>query len=126
MESRRRSSLLRSISCRSIDALLDGLHIPKAELVHAYLWRRLLSCTGTKVATAGSHLRSLRMIRNVADYEPNSQFIQSDAIAAVSQGREVIGLIESLSPAEFDAAREMIRTYERDVLREPTWRGRPR
>ncbi len=103
-----------------------GFTIPKAELVHAYLWRRLLSCTGTKVAAAGSHLRSLRMIRNVADYEPNSQFIQSDAIAAVSQGQEVITLIESLSPAEFDSAREMIRTYERDVLREPTWRGRPR
>lgn len=108
--------------------LMDSLGFtpPKAELVHSFVWRRLSCCENSRLGRVGNALQDLRKIRNVADYELRAHFDSHQAAKAVGTSLRILDIIESLTDQERDAAREMIRTYERDVLREPTWRGRPR
>lgn len=103
-----------------------GFQIPRAELVHAFLWKRLLSCGSSTVGTAGSKLHQLRTVRNRADYDVMIDFLKKDAIAAVETSRQILNAFESLTPADRQAALDVMAAYERDVLRETTWRARPR
>ncbi len=64
-----------------------GFQIPRAELVHAFLWKRLQSCGPSAVGLAGSRLHQLRTVRNRADYDVATNLVQKDAIAAVEVSR---------------------------------------
>lgn len=103
-----------------------GFQIPRAELVHAFLWKRLLSCGSSPVGMAGSKLHQLRTVRNRADYDVAFDFLKNDAIAAVETSRQILTAFESLTPADRQVALDVMAAYERDVLRETTWRARPR
>ena len=103
-----------------------GFQIPRAELVHAFLWKRLQSCGPSAVGTAGSKLHQLRSLRNRADYDVTIAFVQNDAIAAVETSRQILDAFETLAPADRQAALDVMAAYERDILRETTWRVRPR
>ena len=103
-----------------------GFEIPRAELVHAFLWRRLQSCGSSSVGMAGSMLHQLRTIRNRADYELARHFTKQDAIAALETSRQIFDAFDTLSSEDRQAALDVMTTYERDVLRETTWRARPR
>ena len=103
-----------------------GFQIPRAELVHAFLWKRLRSCGQSSVGMAGSKLHELRSVRNRADYDVAFDFAKKDAIAAVETSRQILDAFETLTPDDRQAALDVMAAYERDVLRETTWRARPR
>ncbi len=103
-----------------------GFQIPRAELVHAFLWKRLLSCGRSSVGTAGSKLHQLRQLRNRADYDLRFDLKKGDAIAAVETSRQILDAFDTLTPDDRQVALDIMAAYERDVLRETTWRARPR
>lgn len=100
--------------------------VPRSDAAHAFFWRRLENSQHASLKSAGSALVQLRRQRNRADYDVNETVIQRDAHAAIVRSSETIRLIDSLGPNDRQAAVEAIKKYERDVLRESTWRNRPR
>lgn len=103
-----------------------GFVTPRAELAHAFLWRRLGNCGLAPLALAGSRLNQLRGERNRADYDLNSDLTKKDTQAAVKSAAMVIATLQAVSPDDRRLVTEVMKTYERDVLRESTWRNRPR
>ncbi len=111
--------------CRSVLASL-GLSVPRADLAHAFLWRRLENSKVAKLVSVGSDLGALRRERNQADYDLHTTVTQSTSLRAVASATKLLEALDSISSDEWNAATETMRTYERDVLREQTWRNRPR
>jgi uncharacterized protein (UPF0332 family) len=103
-----------------------GFVTPRSEIAHAYLWRRLGNCGLSSLALAGSRLNQLRGERNRADYDLNDDLTQKDAKAAVKSAAMVIAALQAVLPDDRLLITEAMKTYERDVLRESTWRNRPR
>jgi uncharacterized protein (UPF0332 family) len=106
--------------------LLEGCKfvVPQADRAHAYLWLRLANAGHPDVNWAGNTLNYLRTIRNRADYDLDLPFDQLDAIDQVQVALDVVRILELVPPlptvqAQVTAA---IRTYERDVLGDVTWR----
>ncbi len=100
--------------------------VPRGDHAHGFLWRRLASCGTTAVGKSGTLLAELRRYRNRADYDLSTDFSQRDAKYSVESADNVLRLLDQLSPDDRHAAMETMRVYERDVLRETTWRQRPR
>ena len=98
----------------------------ESDAAHAFFWRRLENAGHPVLKSAGSALVQLRRQRNRADYDLGETVIQRDANAAITRATETIRSIDSLGPDDRRAAIEIIKAYERDVLRETTWRPRPR
>ncbi len=103
-----------------------GFETPRADQAHAYLWRRLGNCGHVPLALAGSRLNQLRGERNRADYDLNPDLAWKDAHAAVKSAALIIATLQARSAEDHQLATEAMKTYERDVLRESTWRNRPR
>ncbi len=103
-----------------------GFQTPRADLAHAFLWRRLQNGGHARLALAGSRLNQLRGERNQADYDINRDLVHDDAAAAVKSSAMIIQLLHDLSADERPVITETIKTYEHDILRESTWRNRPR
>lgn len=103
-----------------------GFATPRADLAHAFLWRRLENCGHVPLALAGSRLNQLRGERNHADYDLDSDLPWKDAQAAVTSAAMIIAALQTLSSEDRRLATEAMKIYERDVLRESTWRNRPR
>jgi uncharacterized protein (UPF0332 family) len=108
-------------------ALLEasGFAVPQVEGAHAYLWLRLSNAGHPDVQQAGSNLRALRGLRNWADYDLSRPFPQALAIKEVAQTVVIIALLDDLRNTPIVLARviDAIRVYERDVLREVTFRS---
>ena len=98
---------------------------PRADMAHAFLWRRLQNCGHVRLALAGSRLNQLRGERNQADYDIHRDLARDDA-AAVKSAAMIIDTLHGLTADERLQITEAIKTYERDILRESTWRNRPR
>ena len=64
--------------------------------------------------------------RNRADYDLAGDVSRRTALSAVETATAIFQIIGALTPDDREAAIEIIKTYERDVLRETTWRARPR
>ena len=103
-----------------------GFVAPRAEMAHAYLWRRLENCGNAIVAKAGSRLNQLRRERNRADYDVKLNLAKQDAEAAVKSAATIIETLQALKPEDRQAITDAMKTYEQNVLCEPTWRVRPR
>lgn len=103
-----------------------GFTTPRADPAHAFLWRRLGNCGQVPLALAGSRLNQLRGERNRADYDLNVDFAWKDAQAAVKSAALIITALRTLSAEDRQLATEAMKAYERDILRESTWRNRPR
>ncbi len=103
-----------------------GFDVPRSDAAHAFFWRRMENSGHAALKSAGSTLVQLRRQRNRADYDVHETVIQRDARSVITRAAETIHLIDSLGSGDRQAAIEVIRTYERDVLRETTWRVRPR
>ena len=99
-----------------------GFDVPRGDRAHAFLWRRMLSCGTTSIGMAGSLLSELRNSRNRADYDVSEEFPVKDARVAVESASDILQILDKLTPDDRHAAMETMRTYERDVLRETTWR----
>ena len=111
--------------CRSMLAGL-GFVVPRADLAHAFLWRRLENSKITKLVSVGSDLGALRRERNQADYDLHTTIAQSTALRAVTSATTLFDTLKGLTSEELRSATEAMKIYERDVLRETTWRNRPR
>ena len=103
-----------------------GFQTPRADMAHAFLWRRLQNCGHVRLALAGSRLNQLRGERNQADYDLHRDLARDDAAAAVKSAAMIFDTLHGLSTDERLLITEAIKTYERDILRESTWRNRPR
>jgi uncharacterized protein (UPF0332 family) len=100
-----------------------GFRVPRADRCHAYLWMRLNNCGNSQVQRSASDLQTMRNHRNHADYDLHLPLRQAIAAADLQMAR---ALIQVLAAAEQEPTRTQItdamRIYERDVLRDVTWR----
>ncbi len=98
--------------------------MPAADRAHAYLWLRLSNCGHPDVIKVGHKLSRLRGIRNWADYDFDVPLDQAAAFTYVRVAADIIQLLDDLSKEAAILARvlDAIKVYERDVLREVTWR----
>jgi uncharacterized protein (UPF0332 family) len=105
----------------------SGFVVPKAERAHGYLWLRLQNCGHVDVARAGFELSEARSVRNEADYDLTPPFRLTRAAAQVARAEGIIETLEQLAAAPPILARvvQAMRDYERDVLKEVTWRAAP-
>jgi uncharacterized protein (UPF0332 family) len=97
--------------------------VPRADRAHQYLVFRLCNCGESLVEQAGRDLDTLRRLRNRADYDDVPALPQPQAIASVQLSQ---GIIQILDAARQEPGRTRMRDatviYERDVLRDVTWR----
>jgi uncharacterized protein (UPF0332 family) len=97
--------------------------VPRADRAHQYLVFRLSNSGESAVEQAGRNLDTLRRLRNRADYDGVPALTQSQATAAVQLAETII---QELDLARHEPVRTRMRdamiVYERDVLRDATWR----
>jgi uncharacterized protein (UPF0332 family) len=97
--------------------------VPRADRAHQYLVFRLSNSGEASVERAGRDLETLRRLRNRADYDEMPALTQPQAAAAAQLAE---GIIRALDAAHQEPVRTQIRdsmiVYERDVLRDVTWR----
>ncbi len=100
-----------------------GFRVPLADRAHSYLSLRLTNSGHADVCKAGTDLKSLRRVRNRADYDLDTGFHQREAEDQVQLAMDVVQLIETLSrtPPILGPVVNSIKTYERHVLGEVTW-----
>ena len=84
------------------------------------------SCGNPSLGVAGSDLNQLRGQRNRADYDLAGDVSRRTAMTAVETSTAIFRILDALTADDRQAAVEVIKTYERDILRESTWRPRPR
>ena len=110
------------VACDLFDAL--GFDVRKADRAHGYAHLRLENSSDEAVSEAGSKLHDLLKRRNRADYDQRAKFNATDADDAVEEARLII---EALDDAFTEPTRsqitDAIKKYERDVLKEVTWRA---
>jgi uncharacterized protein (UPF0332 family) len=102
-----------------------GFAVPKGEQAHAYLWLRLSNCGHPDLAHAGTELSDLRSQRNWADYDFDHVLDLSVAADYVQAGHDIVHLLDEANtmPALLAQITAVMRAYERDVLREVTWKA---
>jgi uncharacterized protein (UPF0332 family) len=99
-----------------------GFVVPRAERAHSYLWLRLTNCGDATVQRAASNLNSLRGQRNRADYDLQQPLKQTTAQAQVQVAEQIIQLLDSIVDPMRTQIRDEMKKYERDVLKDVTWR----
>jgi uncharacterized protein (UPF0332 family) len=105
--------------------LLEGLGftVPHADAAHGYLWLRLANSGNPQTVQAGNDLNAPRRDRNVADYELRRTILQGVALSRIGLASDVIRILDAATaePTRTRITDEMKR-YERNVLRNVTWR----
>ena len=61
-----------------------------------------------------------------SDYDLAGDVSRRTAMTAVETATAIFQIFDALTPDDREAAAEVIKAYERDILRESTWRPRPR
>jgi uncharacterized protein (UPF0332 family) len=106
------------------DLLEDlGFVVPNGDQAHAYLYRRLQNCGYPQVASAGMTLDRLRSERNRADYDLHWRITQTSAASQILAAERIILALDAAlhEPARTQVT-DGIKVYERNVLRQVTWR----
>jgi len=100
-----------------------GFFVPRADRAHGYFHLRLANCGNPQVAWAGVVMNNLRSLRNQADYDLGRRFAQAQVLGFLPVARQII---QALEAARNEPTRTQItdamKVYERDVLRDVTWR----
>ena len=96
---------------------------PTSDRAHAYLWLRLSNCGSPNLSQAGERLNALRGSRNAADYDLERTIQRNEALAQVLAAKKVIEVLDASSDPDKKQITESIKAYERDVLKEATWRA---
>jgi uncharacterized protein (UPF0332 family) len=101
-----------------------GFVVPREQKAHKYLMMRLQNSKHPEVVEAGVWLDNLRDSRNLADYDIDDPYEHGHAVARVDRAAESVRLLEEAAalPVVCERVTEAMRTYERDVLRDVTWR----
>jgi uncharacterized protein (UPF0332 family) len=102
-----------------------GFEVPESDAAHAYLSMRLSNAKHPEIQEAGRGLEDSRRARNRADYRIELPFDEAKANADVLRASAVAGLLEEAAalPTVVERITEVMRIYERDVLRDVTWRA---
>jgi uncharacterized protein (UPF0332 family) len=102
-----------------------GFQVPHADQAHAYLWLRLANAGPLDVRKAGLDLNDLRRNRNWADYDLQRPLFHTTAMGHVQAATDIIEILDAVAaePGVCTQLTEAIKNYERDVLREITWRS---
>ena len=101
-----------------------GFSVPRTDLAHGYLSRRLSHSGHPPLDDAGSDLNFLRAERNFADYELTGNLAQATARLQVQTAREIMETIDDCAVEPIRTqVRDAMRDYERNVLRDITWQG---
>jgi hypothetical protein len=101
-----------------------GFEVPHADQAHAYLWLRLANCSHPDIENAGESLRDLRKMPNWADYDLDQPFAHADAVNQAQDADDILQLLEALptTPTVLAQISAAIQVYERDILKQVTWR----
>lgn len=100
-----------------------GFAVPRSDRAHAFLWLRLSNCGDAGMLDAGRLLQDMRNLRNRADYDERQSISQADAHRTVLLSGKVIERLDAfVSDALGTQITETIKIYERDVLKEVTWK----
>jgi hypothetical protein len=104
-----------------------GFVVPGDQGSHAYLWMRLNNSGRDEVIEAAGLLHDLRQARGDADYDMRRRVYHRDASDHVDHASQVIHLLDDLADSEAVLAQviDAIRVYERDVLKQTTFRSPP-
>jgi len=88
------------------------------------LWLRLSNARHPDVDNAGLELGQLRTARNKADDDVDIPVDQAECIDHIQVATDIVQLLDDLTKEAAILARvlDAIKIYERDVLREVTWR----
>lgn len=107
------------------DFLRDlGFVVPRAETAHAFLWLRLSNAENAGVVGAGRTLNDLRSARNHADYQGKPAVTHASAVTLVeSAERTIVAVDRARHGSERRQITEAVKKYERNVLKEVTWRA---
>jgi uncharacterized protein (UPF0332 family) len=102
-----------------------GFAVPQGEPTHGYLWLRLANSGEAALQNAGNELRRLRTARNWADYTLARPLTQMHAADHARLAENIIRTLDQIATmsALLTQSAERMRTYERDVLQDITWRG---
>jgi uncharacterized protein (UPF0332 family) len=112
------------VACECLTSL--GFRVPThTEQSHAFASRRWSNTGEWRIDDAGRFLNTLRSDRNSADYDKHATIIARHADDAVRVARSVIETLDQLlrdKPLRTHIT-DAIKKYERDVLKEVTWRA---
>jgi len=100
-----------------------GFLVPNADKAHAFLWLRLSNCGDARFVDVGVRLNDLRSNRNVADYDLGRPISWTEAESNVRTAEDLIDILDALTPGpRLTQIRDAMIVYERDVLKDVTWR----
>jgi uncharacterized protein (UPF0332 family) len=110
------------VACELLRTL--GFVVPKADRAHAYAWRRLSYCGDTSIEEAARNLNDLRSRRNKADYDGGILIIEAHAERDVKLADVIIDAFdEGFQEPVRTQITEAMKIYERDILKEETWKS---
>jgi uncharacterized protein (UPF0332 family) len=104
--------------------LAAGFSTPLAERAHAYLWHRLANSGHPDIVALGNTMSQFRGFRNSADYDTGHPLRLATAVHMVHAIDELIKRFDDLNSIPEIRARviDAMKTYEKDVLREVSWK----
>jgi uncharacterized protein (UPF0332 family) len=102
-----------------------GFAVPEAESAHKYLVYRINNAGDPQLAYIATRMDDLRRDRNIADYDLASFYPSHFAAKQVLRATDIIRVLEEYTaePSRFAALAATITAYERDILREATFRN---
>ena len=101
-----------------------GFQIQQSDQTRVGVARRISKVGIPEWEELARRLTELRSLRNLVDYDLNQPFSQQAAMDGLAEAELAMTTLSGkLSAEERQQAIEAIRQYERDVLRQITWRG---
>ncbi len=103
-----------------------GFRVPHADQAHHYLYVRLHNSGNVPLVSAADTLLELRRRRNQADYDfhlAHSQGMATGLVSVASRVTQAVAVASS-EPTRTQITAAM-KDYERNVLRQVTWRPPP-
>jgi hypothetical protein len=97
--------------------------VPRADRAHQFLVFRLSNCGDSGGERAGRDLDLLRRLRNRADYDKIPAVTEAQALHVLQLATDIIQILDQVqkAPVRTQIMNAMIE-YERDVLKDVTWR----
>jgi hypothetical protein len=101
-----------------------GFRVPPDGNGHAYVYLRLNNCGREEVIDTGAALWDLRGTRNWADYDMATPLALEVGVRAVADARRLVRFLDDLADSEavLGPVVAAMRVYERDVLKQVTFR----
>ena len=104
--------------------IVCGFAVPDGESCHGFVWLRIANAGQPQINNIGNGLRELRRLRNLADYNLDISFNQHEALGCVSRAIDYVRILEAAQTMAgiMTQIPATIRDYERDVLKQVSWK----